>query len=269
MCKTFGRDEATLARGSFACHPRGRRPLERLRAVRQPGAHRAIGRGAERRAVRDCSCGSGATSTPPRPHARLADGRRARRPRLRRARSRSRGSRSAPRGRRQGRNGRRRARRPWLRTVRELLHDRVPQTMSLHELGDVVGRRPAHVARAFRREHGVTVAQYVRALRLEWAAAELAGETPRWRGSRSRRASRTRATSPARSASHHGVTPGRYRRLVRASLALSRCEPAGSLARRGTGTAPPGWSTQYCSAAPAGPAPSVDDMSGGAPAPSP
>jgi len=105
----------------------------------------------------------------------------------------------------------------WLRTVRELLHDHIPEALSLHELGAAVGRHPAHVARAFRREHGVTVAQYVRALRLEWAGAELAASD----------ASVARIASDAGFAdqSHftrafrvaHGVTPGRYRRLVRAS----------------------------------------------------
>jgi AraC family transcriptional regulator len=105
----------------------------------------------------------------------------------------------------------------WLRTIREILHDRVPEVVSLHELGDAVGRHPSHVARAFRRAHGVTVAQYVRALRLEWAAAELAASD----------ASVARIANDAGFAdqSHftrafrhsHGVTPGRYRRLVRAS----------------------------------------------------
>ena len=105
----------------------------------------------------------------------------------------------------------------WLRTVRELLHDRVPATMTLHELGDAVGRHPCHVARAFRREHGVTVAQYVRALRLEWAAAALAASD--------RSVARIAIDAGFADQSHFtrafrestGVTPGRYRRRVRAS----------------------------------------------------
>jgi AraC-like DNA-binding protein len=105
----------------------------------------------------------------------------------------------------------------WLRAVRELLHDRVPEGLSLHELGDAVGRHPAHVARAFRREHGVTVAQYVRALRLEWAAGELAaGDVSVARiASDAGFADQSHFTRAFRAA--HGVTPGRYRRLVRAS----------------------------------------------------
>ena len=105
----------------------------------------------------------------------------------------------------------------WLRTVRDLLHDRVPDALSLHELGDAVGRHPAHVARTFRREHGVTVAQYVRALRLEWAAAELAvGDVSVARiASDAGFADQSHFTRAFRAA--HGVTPGRYRRLVRAS----------------------------------------------------
>ena len=117
----------------------------------------------------------------------------------------------------------------WLRTVRELLHEHVPQTLSLHELGDAVGRHPSHVARAFRREYGVTIAAYVRALRLEWAAAELAGSD----------ASVARIASDAGFAdqSHftrafrasHGITPGRYRRNLQVPLLDEEREPDGRM----------------------------------------
>jgi len=45
---------------------------------------------------------------------------------------------------------------------------------SLTELAAAVAVHPAHLARCFRREYGQTVGEYARALRLEWAAEQLA-----------------------------------------------------------------------------------------------
>lgn len=70
--------------------------------------------------------------------------------------------------------GARRERAGWLAEVRELLHERTPARLSLCELADAVGVHPTHLARSFRREYGQTVAEYARALRLDWASAELA-----------------------------------------------------------------------------------------------
>ncbi len=91
------------------------------------------------------------------------------------------------------------------------MHERVPEHPSLSELAAAVGRHPTHVARAFRREHGVTVAEYSRSLRLEWACAQLAlGDTPLSRiaidAGFSDQSHFTRAFRR-----HQGITPGRYR----------------------------------------------------------
>ena len=96
-----------------------------------------------------------------------------------------------------------------------MLHDRTPDHPSLSELAALVGRHPTHVSRAFRREYGVTVAEYARSLRLEWARAQIAlGDTPLARiaveAGFSDQSHFTRAFR-----SHTGVTPGRYRELVR------------------------------------------------------
>ena len=61
----------------------------------------------------------------------------------------------------------------WLRAACDLLHERVPDQPSLTELAAAVGRHPTHLARAFRREHGLTVAEYSRSLRLDWACTQL------------------------------------------------------------------------------------------------
>jgi AraC family transcriptional regulator len=104
----------------------------------------------------------------------------------------------------------------WLEIVRELIHESSPRVLSLQELGAAVDRHPAHVARAFRRAHGMSVTAYARALRLEWATAEVESTDD----------SLARVAIDAGFADqshftrwfkrHHGVTPGRYRELLRA-----------------------------------------------------
>jgi AraC family transcriptional regulator len=103
----------------------------------------------------------------------------------------------------------------WLRDARDLLHERAPATTTLSELAAVVGVHPTHLARSFRREHGVTVGAYARALRLDWAGAQLAqsestlAEIAAGAGF----ADQSHFTRAFRA--HAGVTPGRYRELVR------------------------------------------------------
>jgi AraC family transcriptional regulator len=99
----------------------------------------------------------------------------------------------------------------WLAAVREIVDAETPARLSLTELGARVGRSPAHVARAFRREYGVTVAAYARTSRLEWAREQL-------------KASDAAITAIAVAAGyvdqshftrafhlHAGITPARYR----------------------------------------------------------
>jgi AraC family transcriptional regulator len=103
----------------------------------------------------------------------------------------------------------------WLRDVRDLLDSRVPHQPTLTELAETAGVHPVHLARTFRREYGVTVARYARGLRLDWAAqrlvegdcalAEVAAQAGFADQSHFTRAFREYA----------GVTPGRYRALLR------------------------------------------------------
>jgi AraC family transcriptional regulator len=106
-------------------------------------------------------------------------------------------------------------RRSWIRDVRELLHERVPDQITLTELAEAVGVHPVHVARTFRREYGVTVAQYARSLRLDWAAQLLiAGEcTLAAVAAEAGFADQSHFTRAFRD--YAGVTPGRYRELLR------------------------------------------------------
>ena len=103
----------------------------------------------------------------------------------------------------------------WLRSARDLLHEREPDALcSLTELAAAVGVHPAHLARCFKREYGQTVGEYARTLRLEWAAEQLAlDETPLAEiACRAGFADQSHFTRAFRQ--HAGVTPGRYRKLV-------------------------------------------------------
>ncbi len=99
----------------------------------------------------------------------------------------------------------------WLRRARDLMHERVPDHPSLAELAAAVGRHPTHVARAFRREYGVTIAEYSRALRLDWARMQISlGEAPLARVAIDAGfADQSHFTRAFRC--YVGVTPGRYR----------------------------------------------------------
>lgn len=103
----------------------------------------------------------------------------------------------------------------WLGSVLELLHDPAAGQLGLGEIAAVVGVDPSHLARVFRREHDISVGTYLRRLRLDRAAARLAGS----RDSVARIAMDegfadqshfTRAFKR-----HTGVTPARYRRIAR------------------------------------------------------
>ena len=61
----------------------------------------------------------------------------------------------------------------WLRRATELLRDEFRSAIQLDALAEVGGVHPTHLARAFRRYHDCTVGEYVRRLRVEWAAAQL------------------------------------------------------------------------------------------------
>lgn len=108
-----------------------------------------------------------------------------------------------------------RRRATWLRDVRDLLHERVPEPPSLSDLADAVGVHPVHLARSFRREYGVPLCEYARRLRLEWVEAQLAvSDAPIAElAAASGFADQSHLTRAFRR--HVGVTPGRYRRLRR------------------------------------------------------
>jgi AraC family transcriptional regulator len=61
----------------------------------------------------------------------------------------------------------------WLSDARDALHGHFREKVTLSMLAAVAGVHPSYVARAFRRQYGCTVGEYVRGLRLDYAAQEL------------------------------------------------------------------------------------------------
>jgi AraC family transcriptional regulator len=102
----------------------------------------------------------------------------------------------------------------WLSMVVEVLHDRNPDAPSLTELAAVADVHPGHLARTFRQALGMTVCEYSRVLRLEWATARLECDTPLAQVAlEAGFADQSHFTRAFRS--HLGMTPGRYRELLR------------------------------------------------------
>lgn len=62
---------------------------------------------------------------------------------------------------------------PRLDSTLEVVHDCFNQRLSLGDIAESVGVHPAHLARAFRKRYGCSVGNYVRRLRVNFAADEL------------------------------------------------------------------------------------------------
>jgi AraC family transcriptional regulator len=62
----------------------------------------------------------------------------------------------------------------WLREARELINEHFRERMSLLTVAAAVAVHPAHLSRMFRKHYRCTVGDYVRRLRLDYAAEELA-----------------------------------------------------------------------------------------------
>jgi AraC family transcriptional regulator len=65
---------------------------------------------------------------------------------------------------------------PWVERVRERLHEPDATKLTLAELAADAGHHPSYVARAFRRQVGVSIGEYARRVRLARAARSLACE---------------------------------------------------------------------------------------------
>ena len=61
----------------------------------------------------------------------------------------------------------------WLRTARDLLHDRFPSPPSVAEMARAAGVHPVYLARTFREHYRMTIGEYVRKLRVEHACRQI------------------------------------------------------------------------------------------------
>jgi AraC family transcriptional regulator len=61
----------------------------------------------------------------------------------------------------------------WLQRVEEVLRRRFAEPIGLGEAAAIAGVHPVHVARVFRREHGCSIGEFVRRVRIEAAREEL------------------------------------------------------------------------------------------------
>ena len=68
---------------------------------------------------------------------------------------------------------------PWLKRVREILHDRFRDHLTVMAVAQEVGLHPIYLGSAFRRHEGCSIGDYVRRLRVDYAAGQLTdtGET--------------------------------------------------------------------------------------------
>jgi AraC family transcriptional regulator len=62
---------------------------------------------------------------------------------------------------------------PWLTRATAFLQCHYRNGLSMDEVAEVAGVHPAHLAAVFRRVHRVSLGQYVRRLRVTWAAEQL------------------------------------------------------------------------------------------------
>jgi AraC family transcriptional regulator len=61
----------------------------------------------------------------------------------------------------------------WLEKIREELHERFQENLSLAELAESAGVHAVHLTRTFRKFHHCTIGDYLRRLRIEYASRQL------------------------------------------------------------------------------------------------
>jgi AraC family transcriptional regulator len=112
----------------------------------------------------------------------------------------------------------------WVARIRELLHARFRDRLTLGDLAAAAEIHPCHLSRSFRRHFHKTFADYVRALRADWAAEQLATSDAS--------IAEIAVSAGYVDQSHFtrqfrmrlGVTPAEYRRCVRGRPRLSQIE---------------------------------------------
>jgi AraC family transcriptional regulator len=103
----------------------------------------------------------------------------------------------------------------WLKQAEDFLRDNFTEPFRFDDVAKAAGIHPVHLARVFRKKNGCTIGEYVRRLRLDFAAKEIVttdtqlGEIAIAAGF----ADKSHLTKTFKS--RFGVTPSEYRRLHR------------------------------------------------------
>lgn len=103
----------------------------------------------------------------------------------------------------------------WLSVAEELLRTRIREPLRLADLAAETGVHPAHLARAFRARHGMSVGEYGRRARLAWAAAEIARGDAKLATIAAEAGFADQSHFTRLFKRHVGTTPARYRREAR------------------------------------------------------
>lgn len=103
----------------------------------------------------------------------------------------------------------------WLNSVHDYLHDRFKHTFRLADLAEAVGVHPVHLSRVFGLYYGMTLGEYVRRLRVEWARQQLAttAHSLAYLAQAAGFSDQSHFTRVFKA--HIGVTPGQYRHTLR------------------------------------------------------
>ena len=101
----------------------------------------------------------------------------------------------------------------WLGRTVELLHARAHEKPALGEIAAAVGVDPSHLARVFRKHHGMSVGTYLRRIRLERAAEQLVATDKSIAAVAAGAGFTDQAHFTRMFKRNRGVTPGEYREL--------------------------------------------------------
>jgi AraC family transcriptional regulator len=101
----------------------------------------------------------------------------------------------------------------WLGDVMQYLHARAEEELGLDDVARVAGVHPAHLNRVFRLRHGCSVGEYVRRLRVDIAARELATSQRRIADIASGLGFADQSHFSRVFVKLRGITPGRFRKL--------------------------------------------------------
>ena len=113
-------------------------------------------------------------------------------------------------------SGRRPHLRPrWLRRIEAVIHDRFREKIGLDELAAQVDIHPVHLARRFRAHYHTSIGDYVRRLRLDWAATQLTNTNAPISSVALQAGFADQSHFTRSFKRQYGVTPARFRRGIR------------------------------------------------------